>query len=174
MAGRKSDFALPTLDDLFSTKEERDDARLEKIRDIPLDLSILQKRSVYRYKLDKDEFILRATSGIENQLLRKNDYIQFEITKAEVDFNDSRKMKTENAQKQVEDSDTHTITYEPKHLFDLVNVIMANTMLPRLAIIRIIKGLSAEARNKINNQDYLEEAIKTITSCSKNSRVRSF
>ena len=38
MAERKSDFALPTLDDLFSTQEERDDARLEKIRNIPLDL----------------------------------------------------------------------------------------------------------------------------------------
>lgn len=38
MAERKSDFALPTLDDLFSTQVERDEARLEKIRDIPLDL----------------------------------------------------------------------------------------------------------------------------------------
>lgn len=38
MADRKSDFALPTLDDLFSTQEERDETRLEKIRDIPLDL----------------------------------------------------------------------------------------------------------------------------------------
>ena len=38
VADRKSDFALPTLDDLFSTQDERDDARLEKIRDIPLDL----------------------------------------------------------------------------------------------------------------------------------------
>lgn len=38
MADRKSDFVLPTLDELFSTQEERDDARLEKIRDIPLDL----------------------------------------------------------------------------------------------------------------------------------------
>ena len=26
MAGRKSDFTLPTLDDLFSTQEMRDDA----------------------------------------------------------------------------------------------------------------------------------------------------
>ena len=26
MAGRKSDFTLPTLDDLFSTQELRDDA----------------------------------------------------------------------------------------------------------------------------------------------------
>lgn len=38
MAERKSDFALPTLDDLFSTQQEREDAKLEKIRDIPIDL----------------------------------------------------------------------------------------------------------------------------------------
>lgn len=38
MAERKSDFALPTLDDLFSTQQERENAKLEKIRDIPLDL----------------------------------------------------------------------------------------------------------------------------------------
>lgn len=38
MAERKSDFALPTLDDLFSTQQEREEAKLEKIRDIPLDL----------------------------------------------------------------------------------------------------------------------------------------
>lgn len=38
MAERKSDFALPTLYDLFSTQQEREDAKLEKIRNIPLDL----------------------------------------------------------------------------------------------------------------------------------------
>lgn len=38
MAERKSDFALPTLDDLFSTQQEREYAKLEKIRNIPLDL----------------------------------------------------------------------------------------------------------------------------------------
>lgn len=38
MAGRKSDFVLSTksLDDLFSTQEERDEVKLQKIRDIPL------------------------------------------------------------------------------------------------------------------------------------------
>lgn len=36
MAKRKSDFTLPTLDDLFSTQEERDEAKLDKIRDIPI------------------------------------------------------------------------------------------------------------------------------------------
>lgn len=39
MAGRKSDFTLPThsLDDLFSSQKERDEAKLAKIREIPLD-----------------------------------------------------------------------------------------------------------------------------------------
>lgn len=36
MAGRKSDFTLTKLDDLFSTKEQRDEEKLSKIRDIPL------------------------------------------------------------------------------------------------------------------------------------------
>lgn len=39
MAGRKSDFMLPTntLNELFSSQEERDEAKLSKIRDIPLE-----------------------------------------------------------------------------------------------------------------------------------------
>ena len=39
MAGRKSDFTLPTntLDELFSSQEERDEAKLSKISDIPLE-----------------------------------------------------------------------------------------------------------------------------------------
>ena len=36
MVGRKSDFTLPTLDDLFSTQEMRDEQKLSKIRDIPI------------------------------------------------------------------------------------------------------------------------------------------
>ena len=38
MTKRKSDFTLPTnsLDELFSSQEERDDAKLERVRDIPL------------------------------------------------------------------------------------------------------------------------------------------
>lgn len=39
MTKRKSDFTLPThsLDDLFSTQEMRDDAKLERVKNIPLD-----------------------------------------------------------------------------------------------------------------------------------------
>lgn len=37
MKKRTSDFTLPTLDDLFSSQAERDDAKLERVREIPLE-----------------------------------------------------------------------------------------------------------------------------------------
>lgn len=37
MTKRKSDFTLPTLDCLFTTQAERDDAKLERVKNIPLD-----------------------------------------------------------------------------------------------------------------------------------------
>ena len=37
MQKRTSDFTLPTLDDLFSSQAERDDAKLERVREIPLE-----------------------------------------------------------------------------------------------------------------------------------------
>lgn len=36
MTKRKSDFTLPTLDDLFTTQAEHDDAKLERVKNIPL------------------------------------------------------------------------------------------------------------------------------------------
>lgn len=32
MTKRKSDFTLPTLDDLFTTQAQRDDAKLERVK----------------------------------------------------------------------------------------------------------------------------------------------
>ena len=59
MAGRKSDFTLPTntLDELFSTQEERDDAKLSKIRDIPLEL--IDDFPDHPFKVRDDEDIRR-------------------------------------------------------------------------------------------------------------------
>lgn len=36
MTKRKSDFTLPSYDDIFTTQEMRDDAKLEKVQNIPL------------------------------------------------------------------------------------------------------------------------------------------
>ena len=60
MAGRKSDFTLPTLDDLFSTQEMRDDAKLAKIRDIPLEL--IDDFPDHPFKVRDDEEMKRSFS----------------------------------------------------------------------------------------------------------------
>ena len=125
-------------------------------------LTILQKRSIYRYKFDTDKFIQTVTAEINRQLGKTKDYIKFEVTSANVDFSDSRKMQMSNAQSQVEDSTSHITEHAKRPLFELINIIMFNTMLPRLAIIKIVNGLTDSSRNKINNQDYLEEVISII------------
>ena len=63
MAERKSDFALPTLDDLFSTQQEREDAKLEKIRDIPLDL--IDDFSDHPFHVRDDEDMVQLVESIK-------------------------------------------------------------------------------------------------------------
>lgn len=63
MADRKSDFVLPTLDELFSTQEERDDAKLEKIRDIPLDL--IDDFPDHPFHVRDDEDMLQLVESIK-------------------------------------------------------------------------------------------------------------
>ena len=137
-------------------------------------LSILQKRSIYRYKFDTDKFIQTVTAEINRQLGKTKDYIKFEVTSADVDFSESRKMQMSNAQSQVEDSTSHKTEYAKRPLFELINIIMFNTMLPRLAIIKIVNGLTDSSRNKINNQDYLEEVISIIKKTLTEFKSREF
>ena len=62
MAGRKSDFTLPTLDDLFSTQELRDDAKLSKIRDIPLEL--IDDFPDHPFKVRDDEDMIQLVESV--------------------------------------------------------------------------------------------------------------
>lgn len=65
MAGRKSDFILPTLDDLFSTQELRDDAKLSKIRDIPLEL--IDDFPDHPFKVRDDEDMLQLVESVKER-----------------------------------------------------------------------------------------------------------
>ena len=65
MAGRKSDFTLPTLDDLFSTQELRDDAKLSKIRDIPLEL--IDDFLDHPFKVRDDEDMIQLVESIKER-----------------------------------------------------------------------------------------------------------
>lgn len=59
---RKSDFTLPTLDDLFSTQAERDDAKLERVRDIPL--AGLRPFKGHPFKVQNNEEMQRMIESI--------------------------------------------------------------------------------------------------------------
>ena len=65
MAGRKSDFTLPTLDDLFSTQELRDDVKLSKIRDIPLEL--IDDFPGHPFKVRDDEDMIQLVESVKER-----------------------------------------------------------------------------------------------------------
>lgn len=125
-------------------------------------LKILQKRSIYRYKLDKDAFIEDTANELNKLLNRKSDKILFEITNAKVDFDKSKSMQLSDTRSVIEENKNFEVVYPKRSIFDITNYIMYHTMLPRLAIFKIIDKLNDASRNKINNQDYLEEAVNLI------------
>ena len=59
---RKSDFTLPTLDDLFTTQAERDDAKLERVQNIPL--SKLRPFKDHPFKVQNNEEMERMIESI--------------------------------------------------------------------------------------------------------------
>ena len=67
MAGRKSDFTLPTntLDELFSSQEERDEAKLSKIRDIPLEE--IDDFPDHPFKVREDEDMFQLVESIKER-----------------------------------------------------------------------------------------------------------
>ena len=65
MAGRKSDFTLPKFDDIFSTQEMRDDEKLAKIRDIPLEL--IDDFPDHPYKVRDDEDMMQLAESIKER-----------------------------------------------------------------------------------------------------------
>ena len=65
MAGRKSDFTLTKLDDLFTTQAQREEEKLSKIRDIPLGL--IDDFPDHPFKVRDDEDMLQLIESIRDR-----------------------------------------------------------------------------------------------------------
>ena len=65
MTTRNSDFTLPTnsLDELFSSQEERDDAKLERVKEIPL--TELHPFKDHPFKIQNNEEMKRLIESIQ-------------------------------------------------------------------------------------------------------------
>lgn len=65
MAGRKSDFTLTKLDDLFTTQAQRDEEQLSKIRDIPLEL--IDDFPDHPFKVREDEDMMQLVESVKER-----------------------------------------------------------------------------------------------------------
>ena len=65
MTARKSDFTLTSLDDLFSTQEQRDDEKLSKIKDIPI--SDIDDFPDHPFKVKDDEDMMQLVESIKER-----------------------------------------------------------------------------------------------------------
>lgn len=80
---REKEFDLPTLDDIFSTQEERDDAKLKRINEIPLEK--IDPFPEHPFKVKDDEDMLNLVESIKERgvltpiTLRQKDDGRYEI-----------------------------------------------------------------------------------------------
>lgn len=65
MAGRKSDFTLTKLDDLFTTQAQRDEEQFSKIRDIPLEL--IDDFPDHPFKVRDDEDMMQLVESVKER-----------------------------------------------------------------------------------------------------------
>ena len=121
--------------------------------------SHLSKKTIYKFQIDKDKFINKCIGEL-------NDYLRFmraknvyEVETGKGTFNDSAMFVMEESGYK-EGGMEIDITTEAKSDFEIANYIMYHTMLPRLAIFKIIKGI--DKRDLLNNQDILDSVTQKI------------
>lgn len=119
----------------------------------------LAKRTIYKLDLDKDKFIGECISEINELLLYRKVKNVYEITTANVAAEDSGRIGISDAKIRTVDSNAED-SIIPKSDFELANIIMYHTSLPRFAIFRILSGI--EKKILLSNQDILDLVIKRI------------
>lgn len=134
----------------------------------------LMQRSIYRFRIDKDKFIDDCIFQINQSLLFKKAKNEYKVEMGRAKFNTSQMFVMEEStygDKELE-VEIHT---EPKSDFEIANFIMYHTMLPRLAIFKILQGITK--RDLLNNQDILDDVtqlIKGILNDTKASNITSY
>lgn len=132
----------------------------------------LLPRSMYHVNIDSGAFIAECIEKINEQLQFKNVMQQFEYTTGRNEFDTVRRMEL------VKESDPATIELklieaaEEKSELEKVNYIMYHTMLPRLAILKIIRGVAKQTL--LSNQDILEDITKLIKDTLQGTKARAF
>ncbi len=119
----------------------------------------LMKRTIYKFRIDKDKFIKDCASEINHYLRLMKAKNVFKIEAGMAAFNESARFVMEEVscgEKELE----REAAFGTKSDFEIVTYIMYHTMLPRLAIFKIIQAV--EKRDLLNNQDILDTITQLI------------
>jgi type III restriction enzyme len=130
----------------------------------------LVKRSLYKFKIDKDAFIEKCSDEINRDLFAKSARNEYKVKTGRGKFNDSAMFlmeETTYADKEL----SIEISSEKKSDFEIANFIMHHTMMPRLAIFKIINGVNK--RDLLNNQDILDEETQRIVGLLNDEKAKN-
>ena len=134
----------------------------------------LMQRSIYKFKIDKDKFIDDCIFQINQSLLFKKAKNEYKVETGRAKFNRSQMFVMEELAYGDKELEVE-ISSDSKSDFEIANFIMYHTMLPRLAIFKILQGVTK--RELLNNQDILDEVtqlIKGIHNDTKASNITSY
>jgi type III restriction enzyme len=127
------------------------------------------KRSLYKFNLDKDVFINDCIADINDYLKHLKASNVFEVTEGTVTASIEKISVEKGSENKVEIYKEST--KEEKTDLEIIDSIMYHTMMPRLAIIRILRGI--EKRDLLNYQDILEEVTRKIAKNLENAKANS-
>ena len=121
----------------------------------------LSKKAIYRCKIDNEKYIKTSIEKI-NSYISGFDLKQIvEVVESKGDYDETGNFNLEKDSGD-EEIEISKIKVAPKSDFEIANYIMYHTMLPRLAILKIISGLEKEKREALNIQDVLENVTEIL------------
>ena len=121
--------------------------------------SNLTKRTLYKCNVDKDQFISGCIEEINAYLKYFNIKKEINVATAKAGFNQAQMFELEKSGDKTFDIDVG-MKVIPKSDFEIVNYIMHHTLLPRLAIFKMLSGI--EKRDALNFQDILDRVTQKI------------
>ena len=119
----------------------------------------LKKKTIYRANIDKDKFINECAKELNDYTKYMHATISFKEETGDGVYGETRKFKMGEAHVKVIDHGADLLI-EKKSDLEIVNYIMYHTMLPRIAISKILCQLNN--RLILNKQEVLEDITKKI------------
>ncbi|WP_292519529.1 DEAD/DEAH box helicase family protein [Methanoculleus sp.] len=122
----------------------------------------LEKRTFYQVEINSAEFIETAGRNLQ-QLLETKSLIEqtITVTTSEVEMKENGKT-TLSEEVTGYYTDKMPLVWHKKTDFEIINYIMKQTRLPRLAIYSILNEIDPELREHLRVQDVLDKAVKGL------------